>query len=327
MTHNMQKLTLLLVFTLCAAMTPLAMAKKPVVGVVTPDIAFSEPLEGVQCESNQNGRTVVVSKAECRKTVALGFAKMLETAIVQTNKMSVIERAQLDPILAEQGLGEIGVTNRGGKIGGIEGLSYIVNGSITKFGTQTKGTSVSGEVGSLFGGGRGQSLLGQGISSATQTAEMGVDIKIVNVSTGEIVIADSVQMTVQAGSHIKIAGITSGESSANPISDVQRILARDIATRIVTHHFPIRVISVKEGVATLNYNNAVLSAEQCLTAYSLGEELIDPDTEESLGYEETEQGKLKVTETNTRTSKAKGVGDFAPQKGMVVRPTPCPKKG
>ncbi len=50
---------------------------------------------------------------------------MLETAIVKSRKMRVFERARLDPILAEQVLGQEGVTNAGGEAGRLTGVDYL----------------------------------------------------------------------------------------------------------------------------------------------------------------------------------------------------------
>ncbi|MEI9962926.1 MAG: hypothetical protein WDM76_17965 [Limisphaerales bacterium] len=56
-----------------------------------------------------------------------------------------------------------------------------------------------------------------------------------------------------------------------------------------------------------------------LNAFALGEELIDPDTKESLGREEVKVGKVKVTQVNPKTSLAEIVEDTGIDKGAVLR--------
>jgi hypothetical protein len=53
----------------------------------------------------------------------------------------------------------------------------------------------------------------------------------------------------------------------------------------------------------------------------VGEEMIDPDTGESLGEEETLLCKAKVTSVKSKTTTLKIVGDDPGiEKGMIVRP-------
>ena len=52
-----------------------------------------------------------------------------------------------------------------------------------------------------------------------------------------------------------------------------------------------------------------------------GEELIDPDTKESLGKEEVKVGKVKITQVNPKTSIAEILDDTGIDKGAVLRKT------
>ncbi|MGI9337392.1 MAG: CsgG/HfaB family protein [Gammaproteobacteria bacterium] len=276
-----------------------------------------------QCKSDSARAESGNNRNACFNNVVNGFTKMLETAIVKTNKMAVYDREQLDPVFAEQLAGQAGLTNRGGKLGGLDGVDYIVSGSITKFGGKQEESGISGEVLGLFGSGRGQGLLGQGVQQAKATWEMAVDIKIIDVSTGQIVAAETVESHIIAASASNIAGLQSGEQKADYLSDVQRSVAREVAALIVQQKFPIRAISVSDGVISLNYNDSVLSVGDCLNIYALGEGIIDPDTGESLGQEEVLAGAITVVETNNKFSKAEADGGFTPKKGMIARKKEC----
>jgi len=252
-------------------------------------------------------------RPNCNEDLSLGFRAMLETAITKTGKMSVIERGQLDALLNEQALGQMGMTDSGGQMGGLKGVDYFVYGTITNFGQAESGMRVGSDsgVGSLFGG-RGGQAFGSGVSTASVSVQMGVDLKVSEVATGRIIIADALNATVQTGSAFSLGGIEQVSSSADPFSDVQRSLAARISEAIVTTFIPIKVIQVQaDGTLILNYGNVMLAPGQQLVAFEVGESFVDPDTGEVLGAEETEIGRVEITRAEARFSRAQIVGENA----------------
>jgi hypothetical protein len=61
-----------------------------------------------------------------------------------------------------------------------------------------------------------------------------------------------------------------------------------------------------------------VAVDDLFNVYSLGEELIDPDTKESLGHEEVKVGKVKITQVNPKTSQAQILEDTGIDKGAVL---------
>ena len=59
--------------------------------------------------------------------------------------------------------------------------------------------------------------------------------------------------------------------------------------------------------------------------FAVGEELIDPDTKESLGKEEVLVGKAKIISVQPKTSSAEIIDDKGIDKGAVLRLPPQPK--
>src|SRR5690242_19776819 len=61
------------------------------------------------------------------------LSTMIETAIAQTGRFRLIERQQISQLLGEQVRAKGGVvtTNMPGKVGGIEGVDYLIYGTIT----------------------------------------------------------------------------------------------------------------------------------------------------------------------------------------------------
>lgn len=244
---------------------------------------------------------------DCNRDLSEGFGRMLGTAIQKTGKVTLMERQELEAVLVEQGLGEIGLTDAGGRLGGLTGVDYYLYGSITRFGAKQSGFSVSGRsgVGGLVNR-RARGVLGGGASKRSVETEMGVDLKLTDVATGEIVLADAVSASVKQGSGFSVGGIQKAEASADPFADVQEVVAAKIAEAIVTSRIPIKVIQVQaDGTLILNYGDVFFATGDRLSAFSVGESFVDPDTGEVLGAEETEIGMIEITRAEPRFSRAR----------------------
>lgn len=285
-----------------------AAPKKPVVAVRGIQLSA----QNISCER---------WRSNCMRSLARGFRAMLETAIIKTRKMEVMEREQAGSVVHEQGLGQVGLTTRGGKVGGLTGVDYNVYGTITKFGSKKTGFHIQGGTGvtSLIPG-MGSMALGSLGSKEVET-EMAVDIKITDVSTGKIVIAETVDASVKQGSAFTVGGIKQASASADPFADVQRVVAARIAEALVTARIPIKVIAIqKDGTLILNYGNVFFAPGDRLIVFAVGEVFVDPDTGEKLGAEETELGVVEVTRSQAKFSRAKIVGEpFEVKKGSTLK--------
>jgi curli biogenesis system outer membrane secretion channel CsgG len=114
--------------------------------------------------------------------VGKGIADLLVTDLVKDGTYSLIERKALDKIMAEQNFSN---SNRAdptsaAKLGKLLGVDAILVGSITQFGNETKKTNLGGGGGSWGGYGLG------GIGHSKSNANVGIDARLVNVDTGEI---------------------------------------------------------------------------------------------------------------------------------------------
>ncbi len=293
-----------------------AVAQKPVIGVAQVDVAA----HNISCEGMD--RAVY----DCNENLAVGFRQMLETAVFKSGKVDVMERGQLDGILTEQGLAEVGLTDAGGGLGGLTGVDYLLYGAITKFGQRESGMSLGGggNVGSLFGGKvrRGAG----GVSKKTTAVDMGVDLKITDVATGKIVIADSVEGSVSPGSSLSLGGIETGGTSSDPFADVQRVVAARITELMVTRIIPIKVIQVRgDGTLILNYGNVFFRPGEQLGVFAVGEQIVDPDTGEVLGADETEVGLVEIVRAEAKYSTARLVsGDAEIAVGSTLKRAAAP---
>ena len=250
------------------------------------------------------------SSYNCNQDLADGFRRMLETSITKSGKMRVYDRGDLGQVLEEQSLGEVGLTDGGG-LGGLTGVDYLVVGAITRFGSAKSGLSVQG--GGLLGRRTGR------MSQGKLRVAMGVDLKVTDVATGRIVVADEVSGEVSAGGGFSVGGVTSSQSSADPFADVQRVVASKIAEAIVTSRIPVKIIGVQsDGLLVLNYGNVFFGPGDVLAAFAVGESFVDPDTGAVLGAEETLLGTVTVVSSDARMSRAEsGAGAMAA--GTVLR--------
>jgi curli biogenesis system outer membrane secretion channel CsgG len=107
----------------------------------------------------------------------------LTTQLVKSGKFSVIERRQIEAVLAEQGFGQSGRVNpaTAAAIGEVLGVQVVFVGSITQFSIETKKAGIGG------------------IGASYSEAQSMMDIRAVNTSTAEI-------MSVAEGSGKKRMG-------------------------------------------------------------------------------------------------------------------------
>jgi curli biogenesis system outer membrane secretion channel CsgG len=100
-------------------------------------------------------------------------ADELTTQLVQSGKFTVVERTQLNSMLAEQNLGASGRvdTSTAAKIGQLLGVQLIFTGSITQFSIER--TSIG------F----------RGIGGSYSKAQSMLDVRLINTTTGEVMMA------------------------------------------------------------------------------------------------------------------------------------------
>ena len=241
---------------------------------------------------------------EYKNSKSANFQVMLETQMQKVGRFTIMERNRVDEVLAEQGLqGEFSDSGASMNLGAID---YLVYGSITKFGSKKK-TISTGK-----------------FSTVKVISEFGVDIKVVDASTGEVRKAENVEVSMTTGSGMATKGVTTGDAAADPLSDVQRRAAKKVAAAISESIFPIEVITFREDAnasccAYVNYGDALLTVGDRLKIIEKGESLIDEATGLDLGSTEKTIGVVEITESLEKFSKAKIISGGTPGKGQLAR--------
>ena len=148
---------------------------------------------------------------EYKNSKASNFQTMLETQMVKVGRFKIMERNRLDEVLGEQGLqGEFSDAGTAMNIGAVD---YLVYGSITKFGTKKKEIST------------------KSFATVKVIAEFGIDLKVVDATTGEIRRAETIDVSLETGSGMATKGIQTGDALADPLDPLADPSGRASPTR------------------------------------------------------------------------------------------------
>jgi curli biogenesis system outer membrane secretion channel CsgG len=116
-----------------------------------------------------------------------GMAEMLTTALVNSNRYIVLERGELGQVLQEQDLAASGRIKKGTEAptGEIEGAELLIVGAITEFEPNAGGA------------GGGIMIPGFGVGLGVKTAQLAIDIRIIDARTSRILAAHTVEGQAQ----------------------------------------------------------------------------------------------------------------------------------
>ena len=132
-----------------------------------------------------------VKAARATYEIGSGLREMLVTALINSNRFSVLERQALSAVMQEQELSASGAAQPGSgpQRGNIKTADLIITAAVTEFEPQASG----GRAGIGGGGSVGSGVLGALIGGALNKAHMALDLRIVDASTSEVLTATRVQ--------------------------------------------------------------------------------------------------------------------------------------
>ena len=218
---------------------------------------------------------------------------------VLASKFVIVERDKLSLVMKEQGLATTGAINpqTAAKVGALLGVKYIVVGGIDKFAINNTGGVVRG--------------IGGNLQQATAT----VNIRFIDTTTGERVLAMAGDAEVRKGGGFGFGAVGGRENQWGIASEtiekaskaaVAKFVAGGYVERLATAAAPAggleaRVVKVDGQRAYIN-----LGAESGITVgdrfdvFSMGEALIDPVTGANLGAEQMQTGTATVTDVQAK---------------------------
>lgn len=132
-----------------------------------------------------------VKAAKATNEIGTGLREMLVTALMNSNRFSVLERQVLKAVMQEQELAASGAGQPGSgpKRGNIKTADLVITAAVTEFEPRASG----GAAGIGGGGGIGKGVLGVGLGGALNKAHMALDIRIIDASTSEVLASTRVQ--------------------------------------------------------------------------------------------------------------------------------------
>lgn len=195
----------------------------------------------------------------------LSIQLSLENALQKTNKYTMMERTRLNSLLKERGLSMSGVTDGRADISGFSGVDYLVYGSVSNISIQRKNALIA----------------------FSCDASLSMNVRVVDVNTGEIRLSEQVQVEKNLNTVFDENVDPCGGITLSNINIMGEDTSDDIANKLTTAIFPIKVARVNNGQVYLNYGSGSLQPGQPLTIKEVGEGFMDPDTGEILGAEET----------------------------------------
>lgn len=147
--------------------------------------------------------------------------------------------------------------------------------------------------------------------------------KIYDAATGKLIESANISIKEALPEDTSGNNAKDGDLSDGLLRTITKNLAEKVAVRVADVIFPARVISKIDKQVTINRGEGSgVQKGQLWNVFALGEELVDPDTGASLGREELQVGKVRITQINPKTSLAEIVEDSGIDKLAVLRLPP-----
>jgi len=229
---------------------------------------------------------LTVAGSATNRPQAASFAESvsasLEAYLTQTRKFAMIDRRY-----ARSGNEELARVNSRSapieetvKLGMQVGADYMVLAALKEFSTQ-------------------QQQRATGIGGPRISAPVSVDVRVIDIATRQIKFAQT---------YINPGRLHRNMSIDQYAADVGADIGQVISSAI----YPIAVVAASGNEVTLNQGGDTIQIGRVYRLVSLGRNLLDPYTRESLGQEEKEIARAEVSSVTDRTATARVVSGELP---------------
>ena len=245
---------------------------------------------------------VVVTGPSQGRSEAMDFAESvsasLEAYLTQTRKFAMIDRRFTEKSNRElAGVNSLNAPiEETLKVGVRIGADFIVLAALKSFLPQQQ---------------QQQRVTGRVVTRSV--VPVGIDVRVIDIATGQIKFAQTYNNPGRLPSSVSLSQYA---------ADIGADLGQVIGTAI----YPIAVLSGTETEVTLNQGGDTVQVGRIYRLVTLGQNLVDPHTRESLGQEEREIARAEITSVTDRIATAKVVSGRVPQPiksgGVLARVLP-----
>jgi curli biogenesis system outer membrane secretion channel CsgG len=249
------------------------------------------------------------------------LTELLTTALINTGRFVVLERQQMQAVIAEQDLNAAGRVNKetGAAQGHIIGAQAMITGDITGYSytQQSLGGSALNVIKNLK------------VGASRVSASVIVDLRTVDAATGEVLASakgnGSASSTGVAGDLIKgDQQISASGAWSTPLGQASRAAITKVVEQLVAGmpepRWSAKIVEVRDGVVYLNAGtDGGVSPGLMLEVYDVQTPLIDPDTGKNLGAPDRLLGEIQIETVQAGFSTAKVVTGTGFARSNVVR--------
>lgn len=286
------------IFCACAFLIPsIAWAQKETLGVssIKPTPALIQSME-------RAGKRVMMDR------VLQSLDSQLIDRINATRKFQVVSRSDLREVLAEQEYTNSGNVDPHDTSAAQQhkssGAKYILVTTVDDFQDHTETATFQGT----------------GKSATKRIIRLSCIGKIYDSTTGKLLESANFQISNKDISENKAYTVRDSMLSDELLVSIAREMSEKIANHVTDIIFPPKVVSKRDKQITINRGDGTgIAVGQIWNVFAVGEELIDPDTKESLGREEVLIGKAKITGVLPKTSTAEILEDLGISKEAILR--------
>ncbi|MBI5685766.1 MAG: hypothetical protein HZC54_11890 [Verrucomicrobia bacterium] len=243
-----------------------------------------------------------------------GLADMLTDALVRSGRFIVVERQQLKDVLREQDFAQSGRTVAAGaaEIGKLLNAQAIVIGTVTHYDEHVMvGSGATG---------------GAQFQVSTATARLQINVRVVDTTTGEVILSQSSRATDQASALATAFGgsgfakTASGKVCQRAISDA----VHNICRTMDEVPWRGRIVEVRGDDILINAGVTLgVVPGDCFRVFTEHDVLLDPETGLPLGSPLSSSGVIQVREVQPKFAVARLLAGANFARGQVIRFVPA----
>lgn len=257
-----------------------------------------------------------------------GMSAMMTTALVESGRFIVVERANMNQVLAEQQLKgqKVVSSTTGPALGQVTGTNFLIYGSVTEFGAADQGGGMS--LG--FSGGSLGKMLSTGLSRNTTSGKVAMDIRLVNTTTSQVEEVYKVSEQIDNSSwdvSLGYQGMSLGTNQflKTPLGEAARkcitTAVQQIAAKTNNMPWTGQVVDFEAGEVYINAGSqSGLKQNDKFMVERILKKLTDPATGEVLLLKKKELGLVTISTVTEKLS----IGGYTaldvdpPQRGDLV---------